>query len=123
MQTNPVFIPAARRRHAKPRLAGPAPQPPASENIASVVHGPSPEILTVTVNGFLLAIGEVQGALAVVVGEDTLNPINADTSEMPTVYLTFAQDVSSADAWSVPDPAAWEFAGGPMNPPLSGTIE
>ena len=116
--------PRYRRPRFRPRRRRTASQaPPAVNQITSVVYGAAPEFLIVTVTGTLTGLGELQGLMSVVVGENTYTPINADMSEAPVVYLEFETDVTTATAWSVPDPVTWEFAAGALGAPFSGSIE
>ena len=65
----------------------------------------------------------VEGLMAVEILGNTYTPIDADMSEAPVVHLEFERDVTVATTWSVPDPAAWEFAEGGLASPFSGDIE
>ena len=80
-------------------------------------------MLTVTVSGTLVSLGELEGLLAVTILGNPYTPIDADMSEAPTVHLTFDRDVTPATEWSVPDPATWEFASGSLAAPYTGSIE
>jgi hypothetical protein len=122
MSTTPFFIAARRRRlgRGKPRPTVP---PPVQNQIAGVVYGPAPETLVVTVTGSLLALDNLPGVMALEIDENMYNPIDADLDELPQVTLTFERDVTTATAWTVPTPAAWEFAEGELAAPFSGAID
>ena len=108
-----------RRTDRKPRR-----RPPAVVNqITSVAYGGAVEMLTVTVSGTLVQLGELHGLMAVTILGNEYTPIDADMSEAPVVHLTFDRDVTEATTWSVPDPATWEFAEGALAAPFSGSIE
>jgi hypothetical protein len=116
------LLPFLRRRSRRALASSPAPV--LTNQITSVVYGPAPESLTVTVSGTLVDIADVTGSLAIEIDESTYNPIDADLSELPQVVLTFERDVTTATAWTVPSPAAWDFSGGePLVAPFSGSIE
>jgi hypothetical protein len=124
MPTEPVFIPAVRRRFgkARPPQALP-PAPPVLNQITSVAYGGAVEQLTVTVSGDLVALGELEGLMAVVIQGNPYTPIDGNLDDLPIVTLTFERDVTEATTWSVPDPATWEFAEGTLVAPFSGSIE
>ncbi len=117
------FIPVKPPRRRK-RRAGPYVEPQTPRGIVSVAHGAVANEIVVSFVGTLLAIGEAQGALAVMIGETEYLPDDAIyTFGQQTATFAFAVDVSTATTWSVPDAVAWEFAEGPMLPPFSGSVE
>jgi hypothetical protein len=120
----PVFIPAARRRFGKgrPRQALP-PAPPVVNQITSVVYGASPDTLVVTVSGTLVSVADLSQAMRLEIDENMYDPIDANLDELPQVVLTYERDVTTATAWTVISPAAWEFAEGDLAAPFGGSIE
>ncbi len=116
------FIPVKPPRHRKRRPA-PYVEPQTPRGIVSVAHGAANNEIVVTFVGTLLAIAEAQDGLAVMIGAVRHLPDDAIyTFPQQTATFAFAVDVSGATTWSVPNPATWEFAEGPMLPPFSGDI-
>src|SRR5687768_8660196 len=113
MPTRPIFIPAQRRRHGRGRPHAASP-PPVLNQITSVAYGSAPEVLIVTVTGTLVALGELEGLMAVTILGNPYTPIEASLDDLPQVVLTFDRDVTEAAEWIVPDPATWEFAEGTL---------
>ncbi len=117
-------VPPKFRRHSPRPRPQPFVEPQTPRGIVSVTHGAANNEIVVTFVGTLLAIGEAQGALAVMIGATEYLPDDAIyTFPQQTATFAFAVDVTTATTWSVPDPVAWEFAEGPMLPPFSGSIE
>ena len=123
MQLPPPLIPAKARRHRKRRPPAATPAPPVVNQITSVAYGPAPEVLLVTVTGTLVALGELEGLMAVTILGNVYTPIDGNLDDLPQVVLTFDRDVTEAAEWSVPDAATWEFVEGALVAPFSGTIE
>ena len=117
------FIPTRPRRHRRQRPPAATPAPPAVNQITSVAYGPAPEVLVVTVTGTLLALGELEGLMAVTILGNVYTPIDGNLDDLPQVTLTFDRDVTEAAEWTVPDPATWEFAEGVLVAPFGGSIE
>ncbi len=119
----PPLIPSKPRRRRRRRPAAFV-EPQTPRGIVSVAHGAANNEIVVSFVGTLLAIGEAQGALAVMIGATEYLPDDAIyTFGEQTATIAFAVDVTTATTWSVPDPVSWEFAEGPMLPPFSGTIQ
>ena len=117
----PPIIPARQRRHRKRRTARAAPA--VVNQITSVVYGASPDTLVVTVSGTLVSIADLSQAMRLEIDENMYDPIDANLDDLPEVVLTYERDVTTATTWTVISPAAWEFADGDLQAPLSGSIE
>ena len=79
-------------------------------------------MLVVTVTGSLVAITDLNQAMALEIDENTYQPIDANLDELPQVVLTYERDVTPATAWTVTNPAVWQFAESALGAPFSGTI-
>src|SRR5688500_20382464 len=72
------FIPTRPRRHRRQRPPAATPVPPALNQITSVAYGPAPEVLIVAVTGTLVALGELEGVVAVTSLGHPSTPIEAN---------------------------------------------
>jgi hypothetical protein len=113
-------------RHRRTRPARQTKTPPVTGNrIISVAHGGAAgdDAVIVFVNGAVVGIDESDDRFQVNVEGNWMPAIGTNLDTPGQVLVLFAQDVSSAAQWRVPDPGLWHFDDAqPMEEPFEGTI-